>query len=65
MGKGYANIRFETPPDAVVQEGTPVNELPEEIVAYYLEHDYGKRGIPLSVETIQDIAKILGINARR
>lgn len=63
MSKEYANIRFETLPDAAILEGTPVNELPEEIVAYYLEHDYGKKGIPLSVKTIQDIAKILGAKA--
>lgn len=65
MDKKYTNIRFETPPGAVVQEGTPVDELPKEIVAYYLEHDYGKKGIPLSVKTIQDIAETLGINAQR
>ena len=65
MDKKYANIRFETPPGAVVQEGNPVGAVPKEIVAYYLEHDYGKKGIPLSVKTIQDIAETLGINAQR
>ena len=65
MDKKYANIRFETLPGAVVQEGTPEKKKPKEIVAYYLEHDYGKKGIPLSVKTIQDIAETLGINAQR
>lgn len=44
--------------DAVI-EGTPVSELPREILDYYMENDYGKRGIPLSVKTVKEIAKIL------
>ena len=50
-------ITWETP-DSVI-EGTPVSELPKEILDYYMKNDYGKRGIPLSVKTIKEIAKIL------
>lgn len=31
-------------------------------ISYYLEHDYDKKGIPLSAKTITNIAKILGVN---
>lgn len=51
------NITWKTP-DYVI-EGTPVSELPKEILDYYMEHDYGNKGIPLSVSTVKDIAKIL------
>lgn len=40
-------------------EGTPVSELPKEILDYYMENNYGKRGMPLSVNTVKEIAKIL------
>lgn len=50
-------ITWETP-DSII-EGTPVNELPKEILDYYMNNDYGKRGIPLSVKTVKQIAKIL------
>ena len=50
-------ITCETP-DSVI-EGTPVTELPKEILHYYMDNDCGKRGIPLSVKTIKEIAKIL------
>lgn len=46
----------------IAQYGTPVSEIAREIINYYLEHEYGKRGIPLSAKTIQDIAEILGID---
>lgn len=51
------NITWETP-DSVI-EGTPVSELPKEILDYYMNNDYGKRGIPLSAKTVKEIAKIL------
>lgn len=50
-------ITWETPDSAI--EGTPVSELPKEIFGYYMDNDYGKRGIPLSVKTVKEIAKIL------
>lgn len=50
-------ITCETP-DYII-EGTPVSELPKEILDYYMENNYGKRGIPLSVNTVKEIAKIL------
>lgn len=60
MQKTYSmnNITWETP-DTVI-EGTPVSEIPREILDYYMSNDYGKRGIPLSVQTVKEIAKILG-----
>ena len=45
-----------------MQDGTPISNIPSEIINYYLEHDYGKKGIPLSAKTINDIAEILGVN---
>ena len=51
------NIAYETTDTAI--QGTPVSELPKEILNYYMENDYGKRGIPLSVKTVKEIAKIL------
>lgn len=45
-------------PDYII-EGTPVSELPKEILNYYMENNYGKRGIPLSVKTVKEIAEIL------
>ncbi len=51
------------PKDETMQYGTPISDLPTEIIDYYLAHDYGKKGIPLSMKTIQDIAGILGINS--
>lgn len=50
-------ITCETP-DYII-EGTPVSELPKEILDYYMENNYGKRGIQLSVNTVKEIAKIL------
>lgn len=50
-------ITCETP-DYII-EGTPVSELPKEILDYYMENNYGKRGMPLSVNTVKEIAKIL------
>lgn len=50
-------ITHETP-DSVIEK-TPVNELPKEILDYYTENDYGNKGIPLSVKTVKEIAKIL------
>ena len=50
-------ITSETP-DSVIEE-TPVSELPKEILDYYMKNDYGKRGIPLSVKTVKEIAEIL------
>lgn len=57
MEKKIRNITWETP-DYVI-EGTPVSELPKEILDYYISNDYRKRGIPLSVKTVKEIAKIL------
>lgn len=57
MEKKIRNITWEMP-DYVI-EGTPVSELPKEILDYYMDNDYGKRGIPLSVKTVKEIAKIL------
>ena len=50
-------ITCETP-DYII-EGTPVSELTKQILDYYIENNYGKRGIPLSVKTVKEIAKIL------
>lgn len=50
-------ITCETP-DYII-EGTPVSELPKEILNYYMENNYGKRGIPLSVNTVKEIDEIL------
>ena len=50
-------ITCETP-DYII-EGKPVIELPKQILDDYMENDYGKRGIPLSVKTVKEIAKIL------
>ena len=52
-----AKITCETP-DYII-EGTPVSELTKQILDYYIENNYGKRGIPLSVKTVKEIAKIL------
>lgn len=57
MKKKIKNITWETP-DTVI-EGTPVSEFSKEILNYYMDNDYGKRGIPLSVKTVKEIAKIL------
>lgn len=57
MEKKIRNITCETP-DYVI-EGTPVSELLKEIFDYYMDNDYGKRGIPLSAKTVKEIAKIL------
>lgn len=51
------NIAYETT-DTVIQD-TPVSELPKEILNYYMDNDYANKGIPLSVNTIKEIAKIL------
>lgn len=56
MESKYANI-YNTSDTA--SESTPVSELPKEILNYYMENDCGKRGIPLSVKTVKEIAKIL------
>lgn len=50
-------ITCETP-DYII-EGTPVSELPKEILDCYMENNYGERGITLSVKTVKEIAKIL------
>lgn len=63
MDKKYVNITWETS-DAVI-EGTAVNELPKEILDYYMSNDYGKRGIPLSTKTIKEIAEILDKEAEK
>lgn len=57
MKNNHKNITSKTP-DTVI-ESTPVSELPEEILDYYMDNDYGKKGIPLSVKTVKEIAKIL------
>ena len=57
MKKKIRNITWKTP-DSVI-EGTPVSEFQKEILDYYMSNDYGKRGIPLSVKTVKEIAKIL------
>lgn len=57
MENNQTKITCETP-DYII-EGTPVGELPKQILDYYMENDYGKRGIPLSVKTVKEIAKIL------
>ena len=57
MDKKYSNITWETP-DTVI-EGTPVTELPKEIMDYYIQNNYSDKGIPLSAETVKKIAKIL------
>lgn len=57
MENNHKNITSETPD--IVIESTPVSELPKKILDYYMDNDYGKRGIPLSVKTVKEIAKIL------
>lgn len=57
MDKKYVEITEETP--NYIIEGTPVSELPKEIINYYMEHDYSRKGIPLSAKTVKEIAKIL------
>ena len=57
MERKIKNITWETP-DCVI-EGTPVSELPKEILDYYMDNDYSNKGIPLSVKTVKEIAKIL------
>lgn len=57
MDKKYSNITWETPNTVI--EGTPVTELPKEIMDYYIQNNYSDKGIPLSAETVKNIAKIL------
>lgn len=57
MERKIKNITWETP-DYVI-EGTPVNELPKEILDYYMNNNYGDKGIPLSAKTVKEIKKIL------
>lgn len=57
MDKKYVNITWEMP-DTVI-EGTPVSEIPKEILDYYMRNGYGKRGIPFSAKTVNEIAEIL------
>lgn len=57
MDKKYSSITWETP-DTVI-EGTPVSDIPKEILDYYMSNDYGKRGIPLSARTVKEIEEIL------
>lgn len=52
-----AKITWETPGSVI--DSTPVSELPKEILDYYMKNDYGKRGIPLSVKMVKEIAEIL------
>lgn len=51
------NISQKTP-DTVIEEML-VEELPREILDYYMKNDYSKRRIPLSAKTVKEIAKIL------
>lgn len=51
------NIAYDTTDTAI--QGTPVSELPKEILDYYMYNDCGKRRIPLSVKTVKEISKIL------
>lgn len=57
MENNHANITRKTP-DYVI-EGTPVSELPKEILDYYMDNNYGDKGIPFSAKTVKEIAKIL------
>lgn len=57
MQEKHGNITWKTP-DSVI-EGTPVSELSKEIADYYMSNNCGKRGIPLSVKTVKEIAEIL------
>lgn len=57
MERRIKNITWETP-DYVI-DGTPVSELPKEILDYYMNNNYGDKGIPLSTKTVKEIAKIL------
>lgn len=61
MDKKYSNITWETP-DSVI-EGTPVNDIPREVIEYYMSHEYMERGIPLSADTCREIAKIFNKGA--
>lgn len=55
--KDKVKITHEAP-DYVI-EGTPVSELPKEILDYYMNNNYGDKGISLSAKTVKEIAKIL------
>ena len=57
MDKKYTKITWETSNHVI--ENTPVTELPKQILDYYMENGYGKRGIPLSSKTVKEIARIL------
>lgn len=57
MKRKIKNITWETP-DYVIY-GTPVSELPKEILDYYMNNNYGDKDIPLSAKTVKEIAKIL------
>lgn len=53
----HKKITFETLEIPI--EGTPTTELPKQILDYYMDNGYGKMGIPLSSETVKEIARIL------
>lgn len=51
------NITSKTP-DFIIEK-TPVSKIPDEIKDYYAKYGYWKKGIPFSVKTIKEIARIL------
>lgn len=59
MGNNHTKITWKTLNSAI--EGTPLSDIPKEILDYYTENDYAKKGIPFSTETFKKIAEILGI----
>lgn len=59
MESKYEKITWKTLNSAI--EGTPLSDIPKEILDYYTENDYAKKGIPFSAETFKKIAEILGI----
>ncbi len=55
--KTYKNISWDYTNEAI--EGTPLSEIPKEILDYYAKHGYWKRNIPFSADTFRHIAKII------
>ncbi len=55
--KTYKNISWDSSNETI--EGTPLSEIPKEILDYYAKHGYWKRNIPFSTDTFRHIAKII------
>lgn len=51
------NIIFEE--KDIFSAGTPISDLPQEIIEHYIENGYGDKGIPFSASTVMEIEKAL------